>query len=171
MRIKLLLASGLILAAGLSAFSQSKPARGKKTDPDMVAGPLLRMNLLERKEGPFVGAKRDPFIPGAMAEPQVDLPHFGLRSGTQPGLAAPGLKPEAAAAEEAPPPVNIRYVGFIQGKEKLLALVLFNGLAVAVAPGESLGDIWKVTRISAAEIEIQGPEGPALKFALEGERK
>jgi len=174
MRTRILLASGLILAAALSAFSQSKPARGKKTDPDMVTGPLLRMNLLVRKEGPFVGAKRDPFIPGVLTAPQADLPHFGAKPGAQPGSAAPGVKPGVAPSEETPPPeppVNIRYVGFIQGKEKFLALVLFNGLAVAVAPGESLGDIWKVVRVGATEIEIQGPDGSVLKFALEGERK
>jgi hypothetical protein len=173
MKIKASLVSGLILAAALSALSQTKPPRGKKTDPDMVTGPLLRMSLLERKDAPFPGAKRDLFIPGVTAVEQPALPHFGARPPVQPGMTVPGVKPDAAAAETLPPepPVNIRYVGFIQGKEKFLALVLFNGLAVAVGPGETLGEIWKVARVAAAEIEIQGPDGSTLKFALEGERK
>ncbi len=169
-------ASVLILAAAVSAFGQAKPARGKKADPDMVTGPLLRMSLLETKEGPFLGAKRDPFIPGLAVSPQEEL----LRPRTQPFAVpaaplAPGVKPgaEGAAEAEAPPspPVNVRYVGFIQGKEKFLAIILFNGQAMAVAAGETLGNVWKVEKVGPAEIEILGPDGPAIKFALEGERK
>jgi len=165
--------SVLILAAAVSAFGQVQPARGKKADPDMVTGPLLRMSLLEMKEGPFLGAKRDPFIPGSAVSPQEEL----LRPRTQPFAfpAAPGIKPgaEGAAEAEAPPqpPVNVRYVGFIQGREKFLAIILFNGQAMAVAAGETLGNVWKVEKVGPAEIEILGPDGPAIRFALEGERK
>ncbi len=174
MKTKIVLAAGLVVAAALAAFGQAKPARSKKADPDMVTGPLLRMSLLERKEGPFTGAKRDPFIPGAFAEPQQEaVPHFGAQPFAKPGQPVPGAKPEAAAApaEEVIPAVNIRYVGFIQGKEKFLAIVLFNGQASAVAAGEALGGVWKVDRVGPAEIEITGPDGAPLKFALEGERK
>ncbi len=168
--------SVLVLAAAVSAFGQAKPARGKKADPDMVTGPLLRMSLLETREGPFLGAKRDPFIPGQAVAPQEEL----LRPRLQPSVfpaaqAAPGAKPGAEGAAEAEttpaPAVNVRYVGFIQGKEKFLAIILFNGQAMAVAAGETLGNVWKVEKVGPAEIEILGPDGPAIKFALEGERK
>jgi len=173
MRIKVIAGSALVLAAAVLALGQAKPARTKKTDPDMVTGRLLRMDLLERNEGPFVGAKRDPFIPGPFIPASSGTPMPGSRAGFQPTLPAPGIRPgmEADEGALAEPVVNVRYVGFIQGKERLLALVLFNGQAVAVAAGETLGDIWKVARINAVEIEIQGPDGVPLKFALEGERK
>ncbi len=174
MKTRIVLAAGLVLAVSALVSGQARPARGKKADPDMVTGPLIRMSLLERKEGPFAGAKRDPFIPGAISGPEQALPHFGVK--TPPQAGQPGgipIKPEAMAegAEQPVPAVNLRYVGFIQGKEKLLALVMFNGQAVAVAAGETLGDIWKVDRVGPLEIVIQGPDGAPLKFALEGERK
>jgi hypothetical protein len=127
------------------------------------------------KEGPFLGAKRDPFIPGAIAAAEPAIPHFGAPPPRLPsGQPVPGIKPGAEGAVEAgapPPPVNVRYVGFIQGKEKFLAIILFNGQAMAVAAGETLGDVWKVEKVGPAEIEILGPDGTAIKFALEGERK
>jgi hypothetical protein len=174
MKIRAIVGTVLVLAASVLALGQSKPARTKKTDPDMVKGPLLRMDLLELNEGPFVGPKRDPFVPGAFTQASSETPMSGSRIGFQPSLPSPGLRPGmTTAGDEAlsEPVVNVRYVGFIQGKEKLLALVLFNGQAVAVAAGESLGNVWTVARITAVEIEIQGPDGATLKFALEGERK
>lgn len=173
MRIKAIVGSGLVLAAAVFALGQAKPARTKKTDPDMVKGPLLRMDLLERTEGPFIGVKRDPFTPGPFGPASSGTPMPGSRIGFPPSLPLSGLRPGTAAEEDAlaEPVVNVRYVGFIQGKERLLALVLFNGQAVAVAAGETLGNIWKVARITAVEVEIQGPDGAPLKFALEGERK
>jgi hypothetical protein len=138
----------------------------------MVKGPLLRMDLLERKDGPLAGAKRDPFIPGAFAPPMNESPRPGAKISFP--TAGAGGRPETAPEAEgaAPEPVvNVRYIGFIQGKEKFLALVLFNGQATAVSAGEALGNVWKVVRAGATEIEIQGPDGSALKFALEGERK
>lgn len=174
MKIRAIVGSGLVLAAAVFALGQSKPGRTKKTDPDMVKGPLLRMDLLERKESHFAGVKRDPFIPGPFAQASSETPMPGSRIAFQPSLPSSGFRPGiATAGDEAlsEPVVNIRYVGFIQGKEKLLALILFNGQAVAVAAGESLGNVWTVARITAVEIEIQGPDGAPLKFTLEGERK
>ena len=174
MRCRAILASALVLASALSGFGQAKPARSRKGDPDMVTGPLLRMSLLERSESPYAGPKRDPFIPGAFAPASIGTPMSDPRLPFAPARTPAGIQPgsESAGEEGLPEPVvNVRYVGFIQGKEKLLALVLFNGQAVAVAAGESLGNVWKVVRITAVEIEIQGPDGSPLKFTLEGERK
>jgi hypothetical protein len=174
MKTKAIVGAGLVLAAAVFVFGQSKPAKTKKADPDMVKGPLLRMDLLERNEGLFAGAKRDPFSPGSFGLASYESSMPGAKIPSPPFRPASGLQPGAEnAGEEAlpEPVVNVRYVGFVQGKEKLLALILFNGQAAAVAAGESLGNIWKVTRITVVEVEIQGPDGATLKFALEGERK
>ena len=173
MKNRLPLGFGLLLSCALLALGQAKPARAKKTDPDMVEGRLIRMDLLERRDEPLAAAKRDPFVPGARFDfpastPMQQGPGMG---GFRQGM--PGFKRDTEPAAETPPEpaVNIRYVGFIQGREKLLALVLFNGQAVAVSAGEALGDVWKVVKITSEELEIQGPDGASLKFALEGERK
>lgn len=174
MRIKAIVGAGLLLAAAVVAFGQAKPAKAKKGDPDMVKGPLLRMDLLARNAEPYAGPKRDPFSPGGFGMASFERPAPGARLAAQPFRPAPGLQPGMETAGDvmpAEPLVNVRYVGFVKGQEGLLALVLLDGQAAAVAAGESLGNIWKVTRITVVEIEIQGPDGTALKFSLEGERK
>jgi hypothetical protein len=178
MRIKACVIVAAFLAAAVLAAGQARPAKPKKGDPDMVKGPLLRMELLERKEGPPVSAKRDPFVPGGGPAFEDDersrpRPGAGLAGRMMLGGPVPGAKPGVEAPAEAPPEpaLNLRYVGYVRGKAKFLGLVLFNGQAVAVAAGETLGDNWKIVKVDAAEIEVQGPDGAALKFALEGERK
>jgi hypothetical protein len=171
MKTKVILGFFLLSSSVLLASGQAKPARAKKADPDMVQGRLLRMDLLERKDEPSTAAKRDPFVPGARFDLPAGTPMQQGIGGFRQGM--PGFNREAEPAAETPPepPVNVRYVGFIRGREKFLALVLFNGQAMAVGGGESLGDVWKVVRVTPEEIEIQGPDGAGLKFALEGERK
>ena len=167
----------LVLAAVLSASGQSAPARPGKGGPAPVRGPLLRMDLLGRHPAVPVPVKRDPFVAGGpsgeAAEGAMPRPGAGLSGrpfpGGRLGGAKPGLEPPAEAPAE--PALNLRYVGFVRGKDRILALVLVNGQASAVGAGDILGDAWKVAAVTAAEIEIQGSDGATLKFALEGERK
>jgi hypothetical protein len=164
------LASGVLLAAASLVLGQAGPSRAKKADPDMVTGPLLRMNLLERREGPLAAPKRDPFIPGTSVTDADEAGRSGIKIPFS-GGAAPGMKPGGAPEDAEAPAANIRYVGYVQGRETFFALVLFNGQAAAVAAGETLANGWTVVKTGAAEVEVQGPDGSTMTFALEGERK
>jgi hypothetical protein len=166
MRIK----TGLVLwglaGAGLVlGFGQDKPPTAEKAAAAKASKPLIRMDLLQKGDRDAAFVKRDIFIP------QSDLGLSGMLS------ASPGIRmaKAGAAGESAAEPqalsLNVRYLGFIQSKQKMTALVLFEGQAVAVAEGDALGPAWKVVKISAGLIEIQGEDGKSQTFALEGERK
>lgn len=167
MRIK----TGLVLwglaGAGLVlGFGQDKPSTAETAAAAKASKPLIRMDLLQKGDRDAAFVKRDIFIP------QSDLGLSGTLS-APPGvrMAKAGAAGESAAPEPQALSLNVRYLGFIQTKQKMTALVLFEGLAVAVAEGDALGPAWKVVKISAGLIEIQGEDGKSQTFALEGERK
>jgi hypothetical protein len=167
MRIK----TGLVLwglaGAGLVlGFGQDKPPTAEKAAAAKASKPLIRMDLLQKGDRNAAFVKRDIFIP------QSDLGLSGTLS-APPGvrMAKAGAAGESAAPEPQALSLNVRYLGFIQSKQKMTALVLFEGQAVAVAEGDALGPAWKVVKISAGLIEIQGEDGKSQTFALEGERK
>ncbi len=155
---------GLVgLAFGLS---QDKTSPAEKPGALKVQKSLIRVDLLQKKERAAAFAKRDIFVPNTSAEPTAapSLTEEGKRPSMNQGEGAvPAASQEAA--------LNLRYIGYIQAKSKFIALVLFEGQAVAVGEGDMLGSAWKVAKIAAGEIEIQGLDGKSQMFALEGERK
>jgi len=162
MRTRVIVLAGLLgfLALGVCLGQGKKPAAKPQA-------PLIRMDLIKKQEGDIAVVKRDIFVP------QSAVPVF---AGPTPAALHPGVKspmPEAKPVEEAPQEVtlNLRYMGYIQGGQNFLALVLFENQASAVGVGELIGQAWKVIRVEAAEIEVQGQDGKTYKFALEGERK
>jgi len=167
MRIKAGLIFWVLAGAGLVlGFGQDKPSTADKAAAAKVTKPLIRMDLLQKKDREIAFAKRDIFLPES---------DFGS-GGTSPAPSGVRMAKAGAAGESATPEpqalsLNVRYLGFIQAKQKITALVLFDGQAVSVAEGDMLGSVWKVVKISAGLIEIQGEDGKSQTFALEGERK
>jgi hypothetical protein len=167
MRIKTgLVLWGLAGAVLVLGFGQNKPSSGDTAAAAKATKPLIRMELLQKGDREAAFAKRDIFIPENGLGPGGTLSASpGVRR-TKAGAAGESAAPEPQALS-----LNVRYLGFIQTKQKMTALVLFEGQAVAVAEGDTLGSVWKVVKISAGLIEIQGEDGKSQTFALEGERK
>jgi len=167
MRIKTgLVLWGLAVAGLVLGFGQDKPSSAEKAAPAKASKPLIRMDLLKKGVRDAAFTKRDIFIP------QSDFGPSGTQSAPlNVRMAKAGAGGESAAPEPQALSLNVRYIGFIQAKQKTTALVLFEGQAVAVIEGDTLGAAWKVVKISAGLIEIQGEDGKSQTFALEGERK
>ena len=154
------------LAGAVFGLSQDKTSSAEKPGALKAQKFLIRMDLLQKKERAAAFAKRDIFVPGSSVEPRATP--SGADEAKRPNMnqeegAVPAAPQEAA--------LNLRYIGYIQAKSKFIALVLFEGQAVAVGEGDMLGSAWKVAKIAAGEIEIQGLDEKSQKFALEGERK
>ncbi|MGB8953349.1 MAG: hypothetical protein WCC06_11870 [Candidatus Aminicenantales bacterium] len=66
---------------------------------------------------------------------------------------------------------NVQYIGYIRTPQKFLGLILFEGQALTVTEGEFIGEGIKVLRVTAEEIEIQGPDSKVQRFGLEGDKK
>jgi hypothetical protein len=157
------------LAVGVTAligFGQTPPRQPAKPVAGGVPGPVIRMDLLHEAGRPEASAKRDIFIPqSATAGGPIPV----LISGIQTPMA--GLEAQRAGEESKIPALSLRYVGFIQAKKKFIGLVLFEGQAMAVEEGDFVGQEWKIVRIAADALDIQGSDGKTQTFALEGERK
>ena len=66
--------------------------------------------------------------------------------------------------------LNIRYIGYIVFGEKIVALIIIDGNALAVEKGEMINERIKVGKITPDEIEIMGPDSKKRKYSLEGEK-
>lgn len=158
MKARLLLAGLLALLGAGICLGQNKKTQEKPSTP------LIRMDLLRKKESDIAVVKRDIFV----AQSSVSAMPMALP-------VAPGANPSSAETKTSEEPqelaLSLRYMGYIQGGQKFLALILFENQAMAVAEGELVGPAWKVIRIEPGTIELQGPDEKTQKFALEGERK
>ncbi|MCX6559001.1 MAG: hypothetical protein NTZ26_00675 [Candidatus Aminicenantes bacterium] len=163
------LAAILLLASALAASAPAQaPAPTEK--PAAVPPALIRMEYLKPRTQPAAVPKRDIFSPGRFEAP--DLP--GRMVGGKAVLPGTATTAEAAAAEAPPiPSVNLRFIGFIfnPSRNRIVGLILLDGIAAAVAEGESLANGLKIIRLTRRELETQGPDGKTLTFALEGVEK
>ncbi len=75
----------------------------------------------------------------------------------------------AAAEEEYAPVIDIRYIGYIRSQLRTVALVMFEGEAMAVKAGEIIADGVKIVKITPAEISYLGPDSLTKTVSLEGE--
>lgn len=159
---------GIFAAAALTAGAapQSKPAGDKAAEAPKR---LVRMEAVAPRDRAPAAAKRDIFSPGGYLTPAAAVGPGGRT--------AAGTVEEAAATEDAPvsvmPPVpglNLRFMGFSlnPAQGRIVGLILLDGRALAVAEGEVLDNGWTVVRVVRREIEVRGPDGKALTFALEG---
>jgi len=126
---------------------------------------LIRMEWLRADVPPPSPPKRDIFSARAgyapvPAEAAADL------SPTR----RPGTEKEEENALQAASGLDLRYFGysFNPARKKIVGLVLLNGQAVAVEEGETPVSGFKITAITRKAVEIVGPDGKILTFALQG---
>lgn len=140
--------------------------------PPLSEGPesLLRMDLLERPHKDLVPPRRNIFAPEARISGPAEMPVQQGRPGEPNDLDA-----ETSVPGEGPlitPPlltVNLRYIGYIESSRRMIALILFEGEAVAVVEDEVVGEGIRIGKITREEVEIVLPDSSTRLFSLEGE--
>jgi hypothetical protein len=139
-----LLALGGALAAGQTAKAPK---------------PLVRKDLLVFSEGEIAPPLRDIFRPRPSAIPAP--------------ISRPSVKPAAATpAPEAPPAftLTLSYIGSIKSGGQTIALILRGGQTLSVKEGEEIVPGYKVIRLTAESIVVQGPTGETRTFPKQGGR-
>jgi hypothetical protein len=152
---------GALLAAGASPGEKADAV--KKPDPV----PLLRVDLLKALPPEPAAPIRSIFSPGrAVAAPEpVRAPDpSAAPAGEEPGVEAP---PETAAEQSAP---DLAYIGYVRSGRKVVALVISEGQAVAVAEGEEVVPGLKVEKIGPDRIDVVGPDGKRRSVPIQGEQ-
>lgn len=66
---------------------------------------------------------------------------------------------------------SLRYIGYIDSGQRIVALIIFEGQAVAVEKGERISEQLQVGKITTKEIEIIGPGAEKRTYSLEGEEE
>lgn len=155
------LLAAALAAAGAPALKNADTA--KKPDP----APLVRMDLLGVPPAAPAAPLRSIFSPGrAVAAPEsvrpTDVPV--APDGKEPGLETPaGAPPEQ-------PAFDLTYIGYVRSGRKVVALVISEGQALAVAEGEEVVPGLKVDKIGSERIEVVGPDGKRMSVPIQGEQ-
>jgi len=76
-----------------------------------------------------------------------------------------------AGEESSELPLDIRYIGHIKSGEKIVALIIFEGSALAVEKGEMINERAQIGDVTSAFIEIIGSDSVKRKYPLEGEKE
>jgi hypothetical protein len=144
-------AAALLALGGALALAAGQPEAAPK--------PLVRKDLLVFDKGEIAPPLRDIFRPRPTAKP---APAF-----------RPPVKPTAAtSAPEAPPSfsLTLSYIGSIKSGGQTIALVLRGGQTLSVKEGEEIIPGYKVIRLTAESIVVQGPTGETRTFPRQGGR-
>jgi len=159
----------LVLTAGLCpAQAPTEPA--PKKEAAQVVKSLLRKDLLQVKKQEAAPPMRNIFSPRAGSSRPADIAPPGR---PLPAVDVPAVDEPAPADETAGAPpvltVNLRYIGYIESPRRLVALVLFEGLAIAVVEGDVIGEGIQIGKVTSQQIEVILPDSSTRTFSLEGE--
>jgi len=165
-----LLAAWLGQAAGAVMAQGTAPAKASQEGEPRS---LVRKDLLLKKKGELGPPKRNifslqTFAPAPDVSGSQTIPAVTNAAGAKPPQ---GGQAQAAQAEVLQPVFDFRYIGYVRSSRKVTAVVIYNGLPYPVSEGDALGQEIRILKITAKEIEIQGPNSGKKTFSLEGERE
>jgi hypothetical protein len=142
-------AAGLVLGGALVLIAAQEPRK-----------PLVRKDLLVFGSGEIAPPLRDIFRPKPAAVPPVPRP-VGQAAAT-----SAARNPEVPAAFT----LNISYIGSINAGGRTIALVLRGGQTLSVGEGDEVAPGYKVVRVTAREIVVEGPNSERKTFPRQGDR-
>jgi len=155
----------LVAAAGLALVCSGQPAQ-KATGQGPGVGPakpLIRKDLLRKKTRNAAAVRRDPF------SPQSNFANTAL----PPVLPKGKTTPDEDITPPEAPSLTLHYIGFSENvsQHKFVAMVFFQEQVTAVQEGDTLGPGFKIRKITAKELQVEGPDGKILTFSLGGEQQ
>ncbi len=144
---------GLCITVG-EEISERRKRESKKPES------LIRKELLYRKRKELKPPRRNIFSPQSSAVQEGNLGIIGASQDPQ---------QTENMTEALSPSTNLRYIGYVDTGQKIVALIIFEGQAVAVEEGERISEQVTVGKITTTEIEVIGPGEEKRNFPLEGE--
>lgn len=169
MKSKESLAVFLIFFVGMSLYPYAKEGLFQKKKPKAKeTKSLIRKELLLKERKKLEPPRRIIFSPRSLGLSESQVNSFRT------GQNLPESSPETPAAlseNRSLAPSNIRYIGYIHSEGKIVGLIFFEGIALAVEEGEMISAGVKIGKITLKEIEIIGPDSEIRKYSLEGEKE
>jgi hypothetical protein len=154
-----------VAGAVISLQAQTKQEMPKKdsTRKTVSKESFIRMDLLRKEKKPLPPAPRSIFT--AKRPGYSDMDQVGLQENIERIEEAGGIRREGSEDFY----IDLRYMGYVRSGTKIVALVIFQGEALAVAEGEMIAEGITVNKIGLEEIEVIGPDAKTSTFLLEGE--
>lgn len=132
--------------------------------------PLLRIDLLMSLEKEMKPPKRNIFSPEkstAMSGTSGSNPLENAATGE----AISGGEPPSEMEKTPDLFINMKYIGYVRTPLKIVGLIMYEGMAMAVYSGEMIAEGLQIGEITADNIEIIGPNSHRQKVPLEGDQK
>ena len=157
----------LVLFLLFTALVSSQDQNQEKEEEKRPPVGLIRMDLLAQKIKKLDPPKRNIFVPNSAGRLEVEeLENLIERQSVE----LPNI--EALEAEQiSPRPLGLRYIGYVKAGQKITALILFEGEALAVDVGEEIAEGVSISKITLEDITVIGPSQEPWKFPLEGETR
>jgi len=155
----------LVLFLFFTAFISSQYKNQEKEEEKRPPVGLIRKDLLTHDIKKLDPPKRNIFIPNSAARMEVEeFEEMTERQQVEQQII------EALEAEQfSTRPLGIRYIGYVKSVQKITALILFEGEALAVDVGEEIAEGVSISKITLEDITVIGPDQEPWKFPLEGE--
>lgn len=167
-RKKLFLAVSSLLPAVVLLAGVYGQDRDQKSDRREKS--LLRTDLLQKQPAEPPSTFRNIFTTAPAAGPAEERTAGMSENTPQPGDMSPAGT-EAAAPERDSFRLDLQYIGYIQSRGGLVALIFLEGTAFAVEKGELLAEGIEVGKITPKELEILGPGPEKNVYPLQGEER
>ncbi|MFC2169095.1 hypothetical protein ACFLRM_00820 [Acidobacteriota bacterium] len=145
----------------IGAFYGNSQEKSAEKD---VQKSLIRKDLLLRESRTLKTPRRNIFSPRKSNTIMSVQGEEGFQQSIQGGQAV-------SENIDLPPVYNLRYIGFINSGQKIVALIIFEDEALAVEKGEILFGGAEVSEITPELIEIITPDSEKRKYSLEGENQ
>jgi len=123
---------------------------------------LIRKDLLTIKKDAPQRPRRNIFSPRSGAINEEDVANL---------ISPRDFEEQESSAEEETPffTMSLRYIGYIDAGERIVALIIYEGEAMAVEEGEMINEQFKVGKVTRDKLDIIGPGEEIKEFPLEGE--
>lgn len=151
-----LLLPGVLFLGGLQEKSV-----GEKQEKKALKS-LIRKDLLIKKEDITQRPRRNIFSPRGISFSQEDVANL---------ISPREIEEQEAMPDEGTPfyDLSLRYIGYVDTGKRIVALIIFEGEAMAVEEGEMITEQFKVGRVTRDTLSIIGPGDEIKEFPLEGE--
>jgi len=148
------------LAGGLSAGQ----GQGEAAPPSVPAR-LVRMDLLASPPAEASLPLRDIFKPRGPSLAEGFQGSEAVVREPSAGIVRPSEDPIPAQ-----PALNLVYIGYIRSARAMIALVIADGQAAAVAEGEEIFPGVTVVKVTPDRIDLSGPGSETSSVPLQGEQ-
>jgi hypothetical protein len=155
----------LFLSIGLCIWAREEILQKKVLEKDGEKS-LIRKDLLLREKIQLGNPTRNIFTLRRSAGGTIERNRVKPQQNQQRNTTLPNTREASSSL-----PVNIRYIGYVLSDDKMVALIVFEGNALAVERGEVISEEVKIGKITPEEIEIVGSDSQRRRYYLEGERQ